>query len=453
MSRSSRSAHRSRSKSGTRGSLWRSSLWRASNWRDLWDALSDSLREHPIFDLEDAPGGLDAPDAPGVIEASALTEAAREPLFREQWLRIFIVRLRLAATIGIVCLTSFIGFYFVLYSGLAREILLDGAVAIFGMTAQIALTFRVRSLAQARLLTLAGFALFSATTALALPLVFAPVASPQFAGARAVQFVIASSFCHILLTSLVLPLRFRETMLISGIVVGTLIMGLKATPASMQTISMAGAVWVVGTVALFIVLLSQFNAVLRRRVFDSAFDLALQALKMKAISETDSLTGGYNRRHCERVLETELARAARFGRPLSLLMFDLDNFKPVNDTLGHASGDRVLIAVHESAQGELREVDDLSRIGGDEFLIILPETDQKQTQQIARRLHQRVLHELEIRFGKNSLLGKVTISVGALTLEPGHTLTATNALHRVDELLYQAKDEGKNCVVSAADSG
>lgn len=448
MSRSSRSADRSRSKSGTRVSLWR-----ASNWRELWNALSDSLREHPIFDLEEAHGVSGATSAPGVVEASALTEAAREPLFREQWLRIFIVRLRLAATIGIVCLASFVGFYFVLYSGLAREILLDGAVAIFGMAAQIVLTFRVRSLAQARLLTLSGFALFSTTTAIALPLVFAPIASPQFAGARAVQFVIASSFCHILLTSLVLPLRLRETMFISGIVLSALVLGLNAIPTSMQTISMAGAVWIVGTVALFIVLLSQFNALLRRRVFDSAFDLALQALRMKAISETDSLTGGYNRRHCERVLETELARAARFGRPLSLLMFDLDNFKPVNDTLGHASGDRVLIAVHESAGAELREVDDLARIGGDEFLIILPETDQAQTQIIAHRLHERVLRELKIRFGSGSLLGKVTISVGALTLEPSHTLTANNALHRVDELLYEAKHEGKNRVISASDSG
>ena len=448
MSRFSRSAHRSLSKQGTRGLSWR-----PSNWRELWAALSDSLREHPIFDLEDATEAPDAPSAPGVVEAAALTEAAREPLFREQWLRIFIVRLRLAAAIGIVCLSSFTTFYFVLYPGLAREILWDGAVAIFGMTAQIALAFRVRSLAQARLLTLAGFALFSTTTACALPLVFAPIGSPQFAGARAVQFVIASSFCHILLTSLVLPLRFRETMLISGIVLGTLVLGLKAIPASMQMISLAGAVWVVGTVALFIVLLSQFNSLLRRRVFDSAFDLALQALKMKAISETDSLTGGYNRRHCEHFLATELARAARFERPLSLLMFDLDNFKPVNDTLGHASGDRVLIAVHESAQGELREVDDLSRIGGDEFLIILPETDQAQAQHIARRFHQHVLRELEIRFGGDSLLGKVTISVGALTLEPGYTQTATNALHRVDELLYEAKHQGKNCVVSAADNG
>ena len=441
MSRSSRSPYRSRPPKGARS--W---LWPASNWRNLWDALSDSLSEQPIFDLEDTP---DTPGAPNVVEASDLTETAREPLFREQWLRVFNVRLRLAATIGIVCVVSFTAFYFLLYSGLAREILLDCAIVILGLAAQIALTFRVRSLAQARLLTLAGFALFSVATACVLPLVSAPVASPQFAGARAVQFVVTSSFCHILLISLVLPLRFRETMLISGIVLVTLILGLTAIPASMPMISMAGALWVVGTVALVVVLLSQFNALLRRRVFDSAFDLALQVLKMKAISETDSLTGGYNRRHCERVLETELARATRFGRPLSLLMFDLDNFKPVNDTLGHASGDRVLIAIHESAMAELREVDDLARIGGDEFLIILPETDQTQTQRIARRLHQRVLRELEIRFGRDSLLGKVTISVGALTLAAGPAFTVNNVLHLVDELLYEAKDEGKNCIVSA----
>lgn len=382
-----------------------------------------------------------------------MTEAQREPLYREQWRRIFTVRLRLTAGIGIICLVFFIGFYFLIFPTIAHEILLDGAIAISGLALQILFTFRVKSLAQARRLAMVGFALFSATSAIALPLVIAAPDSPHMAGARAVQFIITASFCHVLLTSLVLPLRLRDTLLISAIVLGALALGLNAISPSMRVISPIGALWIVGTMALFITLLSQFNSLLRRRVYDAAFDLALQAVKMKAISETDALTGGFNRRHCERVLNTELARAARFGRPLSLLMFDLDNFKPVNDTLGHAAGDRVLIAVHEAASAELREVDDLARIGGDEFLILLPETDQKQTRRIARRLHARVLRELELRFGKTSLLGKVTISVGALTLEPGHGLVASSALQRVDELLYHAKDEGKNRVMLGMEGG
>ncbi len=421
-----------------------------SPWRRARAKLSDSLREHPVFDLGDAP---DAPQRPGVVEVAQLTEAAREPLYREQWLRVFLVRLRLAASIGILSPIFFVGFYFVLFPGIPREILIALTLSVVGLAVQLLLSFRVRSLGQMRLLTLVGFTLVSASSALALTVVSAPVPLEQTEAARAVQSVIAASFCHVLISSLILPLRLSDTLGISAIVLGALAISLRSMPADLNTMSAPGALWVVATVGLFVTLLSHFNSRLRRRVFDAAFDLALQALSMKAISETDQLTGGYNRRHCERVLNTELARASRFARPLSLLMFDLDNFKPVNDTLGHSAGDRVLVAVHEAAQGEMREVDDLARIGGDEFLILLPETDQRHAERIARRLHARVLRELEVRFGRGSLLGKVTISIGALTLETGHNLKADDVLERVDELLYSAKYEGKNRVVLGREGG
>ena len=445
MSPSSRPSPDARALNGARGGRAAS----VPAWRRAWNAVSDSLREHPIFDLEDG----DESSRPGVVDASGLTEARREPLYQAQWLRIFAVRLRLAAGVGILSLLLFVGFYFVLFPGLDRRMIGVTAVVIAGLVLQFFLTFRVRTLAQMRVLTLLGFALFSISSALALTLVDAREATGDIEAARAVQFVLTASFSHILIATLILPLRLRDTLVISAIVVGALGWGLRAMPEAMRTISTAGALWVVGTFALFVTLLSHFNSRLRRRVFDSAFDLTLQALKLKAISETDALTGGYNRRHCERVLRGELVRGARFGHTLSLLMFDLDNFKPVNDTLGHAAGDRVLIAVHEAAKGELREVDDLSRIGGDEFLILLPETEQKQAERIARRLHTRVLRELEIRFGRGSLLGRVTISIGALTLEVGHDLDAETVLDRVDELLYSAKHEGKNRVMLGREGG
>ena len=420
------------------------------SWRRAWDALSDSLREHPIFDLEDE---HESRRRPGVVAASALSGKRRESLYEEQLLRIFLVRLRLTAAIGIGCMAVFVGFYFLIFPNIAREILICGAVAIAGMCGQILLTFRVKSLRHARLLSLVGYAIFSVSSAMALPLVTAAQSWPDFAAAQSVQFVIVISFAHILLTTLILPLRLGDTLAIDAVVLGALIFGLQAIPDGQHAVSSLGALWAVGTLSLFITLLTHFNSRLRRRVFDSAFDLALQALSMKEISETDALTKGFNRRHCERVLTNEMVRAARFGRPLSLLMFDLDNFKPVNDNLGHAAGDQVLIAVHEAAVGELREVDDLSRIGGDEFLIVLPETDGRQTQRIARRLHARVLRELDMSFGHASLLGKVTISIGALTLESGHNLDAEAALERVDELLYNAKNQGKNRVASGQAGG
>ena len=413
-------------------------------WRRALNLMMDSLREHPIFDLDSA---ATSNTQSGIVEAAELDASQREPIYQDQWLRIFTARLRLAALIGALCLLFFTSFYRFIFPEIKPIIWLVTAVAVAGMGGQIFLSFRTTSLLQARLLALSGFLFFSLTTVVGLSLVSAPPTSASLESARAVQFVLVVSFSHILITSLVLPLRLCDTLAISVIVVGSLVLGLHAIPLEMRSIPVVGALWSIGTFALFVTLLSHFTSRLRRRVFDSAFDLAMQALELKAMSETDALTSGFNRRHSERVLSSELLRSARFDRPLSVLMFDLDNFKPVNDTLGHGAGDLVLIAVHQAASAELREVDDLARIGGDEFLIVLPETDQRQTQRIARRLHTRVTRELETRFGNQSLLSKVTISVGALTLDSGHNLEMKAVFERVDELLYRAKKAGKNRVV------
>ena len=402
------------------------------------------MHEYPIFDLNDSPASKEQSN---VVEAAELSESQREPLYREQWLRIFLVRLRLSALIGILFMPLFVIFYCLLFPGIDRRIWFIPLVTVAGMIAQIALTRQIHSLRQARWLSLAGYMLFSWGAAVGLSLVFAPPSSPQVESAHAVQFVIVASYAHVLITSLVLPLRLRDTLILSGIVLSALTLGLRMIPAAMRSIPVVGALWAIGTFAFFVMLLAHFNTRLRRRAFDAAFDLALQALELKEISETDALTGGFNRRHSEQILASELVRNARFGRPFSVLMFDLDNFKPVNDTLGHGAGDLVLIAVHLAAQGELREVDDLARIGGDEFLILLPETDQKQARRVARRLHARVARELDLRFGHQSLLSQVTISVGVLTLEPGHKMRAQDVLEKVDELLYSAKKAGKNRVV------
>lgn len=417
---------------------------RTSFWQRARALLADSLREQPVFDLDNAPSE-GAPSS--VVEAAKLDESQRETIYQEQWLRVFLVRLRLTAVIGSSSLWAFVGFYFLLFPEINRLIFLVTAIVTAGLCAQFALTFRVSALYQVRLLTLFGFFFFSLTMVGGLSLVFAPPGSFGSEAARAVQFIIVFSFAHTLILTLLVPLRLGDTLAISALVLGALKLGLVSVPAGMNRIPPVGALWSVSTFALFVTLLSHFNSRLRRRAFDATFDLALQALELKAMSETDALTSGFNRRHSERVLASELLRSARFARPLSVLMFDLDNFKPVNDTLGHGAGDLVLIAVYQAAHAELREVDDLARIGGDEFLIILPETEQKQTQRIARRLRVRVARELELRFGKQSLLSKVTISVGALTIDSSDGLEAKTVFERVDELLYRAKKAGKNRVV------
>ncbi len=423
---------------------------RRSPWRRARDLLVESLRENPSYDLTDSPASRAQPD---VVEVAELTESQREPLYKKQWLLVFAARLRLAALLGIFCMTTFIGFYFVIFPAMDRRLVLVALFTDVGLSVQFALIKRVRSLLQVRLLMLMGFLCFSLNSCAGLSFVHAAATSPHLEAARAVQFVIVASFAHILITSLVLPLRSRDTLGISAVVLSALVLGLSLIPAAMRSIPVVGALWAIGTFAFFVTLLAHFNTRLRRRVFDSTFDLALQAQRLKELSETDDLTGGYNRRHSERVLSNELVRNARFARPLSVLMFDLDNFKPVNDTLGHSAGDLVLVAVHQAALAELREVDDLARVGGDEFLILLPETDERQVQRVARRLHARVTRELKSQFGEQSLLGQVTISVGALTLEPSHILSAKSVLERVDALLYSAKKSGKNRVMLGVAEG
>lgn len=151
----------------------------------------------------------------------------------------------------------------------------------------------------------------------------------------------------------------------------------------------------------------------------------------------DYLTGTWSRRAFFDIGNREISRAARTGRPMALLLVDMDNFKPVNDAHGHAAGDRVLKEfVHEVLQ-ELRSIDSLCRMGGDEFAVLMPETDQSGAVAAAERLRSRVEQNRE-------LLAGVTVSIGAATLQPEDTLTSL--VSRADTALYAAKGKGRNRV-------
>ena len=335
----------------------------ATWWQRFRVTASQSLSEHPIFAL-DEPSETPPPD--GAVAANELREEQRGALFGQHLMRMFQARLRLTSVVGLVFLPTFTAFYFFLFPATSRQVPLVCALGMLVTLVTLALTFVVKTLVAARVLGAASFFLFTLCCALVIPLVSVESAIETEAG-RAVQLVVMASFIHILITSLILPLRLREAIGLIAMVVGALGFGFRASPANLQDRTTLAELFVIATVAVLIALLSHFNSRLRRRVFDASFDMALQAARMKAISQTDSLTGGANRHHIEITLDTELARAARFERPLSLLMFDLDNFKIVNDTLGHAAGDEVLQAIHEVASAELREIDTLARYGGDEF--------------------------------------------------------------------------------------
>lgn len=169
--------------------------------------------------------------------------------------------------------------------------------------------------------------------------------------------------------------------------------------------------------------------------------LGRQAAKLERLSRTDELTGLANRRAFEEQLENEITRARRNSRPVCLMMLDLDDFKRVNDERSHAAGDEVLRSSAKALLDGIRDVDTCARIGGEEFVIVLPETDLAGAELVAEKLivrvHERVLFELGI---------DITASAGLACLREDETPAAL--LARADGLLYRAKREGKNRVRS-----
>lgn len=160
--------------------------------------------------------------------------------------------------------------------------------------------------------------------------------------------------------------------------------------------------------------------------------------QMHQMAHTDALTNLTNRRAMQLRLESELDRARRYNRPFALLLADLDHFKQVNDTYGHSVGDQVLREVAGRLALHLRESDSLARWGGEEFLILAPETDLHQAQLLAQRLLEAI-REAPISGVP------VTLSLGVACCRQGDSIAAL--LSRADEALYRAKASGRNQVV------
>ncbi len=165
------------------------------------------------------------------------------------------------------------------------------------------------------------------------------------------------------------------------------------------------------------------------------------------LARTDSLTGLPNRREIMARLQAELERCRRTGRPVSLLMVDLDRFKSVNDRFGHAVGDLALQAVAAVGARVLRRIDSLGRIGGEEFLAVLPETDSAEARSAAERLRAAIAAEL-IR--ADSATVSITASVGVATCDPAApALRPEQLIQAADAALYRAKQAGRDCVALA----
>ncbi|MBL8428705.1 MAG: diguanylate cyclase [Dechloromonas sp.] len=165
--------------------------------------------------------------------------------------------------------------------------------------------------------------------------------------------------------------------------------------------------------------------------------------RYRCLSQTDSLTGLYNPRYLRERLPGELERATRYGRELSLLVIDCDNFKRVNDCYGHLEGDKVLQTLAQVIQACLRRSDSAFRYGGEEFVVLLPETESSAAVALAERL--RSLFEAQETLMANGEIIRCTISIGVSQ----HVLTDTEntLIRRADNACYVAKERGKNCVV------
>jgi len=155
----------------------------------------------------------------------------------------------------------------------------------------------------------------------------------------------------------------------------------------------------------------------------------------------DGLTGLYNRRFFTEMLARKMARSIKEKQSLSLLLIDIDHFKPLNDKHGHAAGDRVLESLSKLLIASVRVRDKVFRYGGEEFAIILPSTNMADVQQVAARVH------LSIRCHKFAY-GPVTVSMGWSTYAPGESeMDGVTLVQQADESLYRAKSEGRDRVV------
>jgi two-component system cell cycle response regulator len=193
-------------------------------------------------------------------------------------------------------------------------------------------------------------------------------------------------------------------------------------------------------------MLARVRTQIRRKRFSDRLRDSVQMTMEMAI--TDGLTGLHNRRYLERHLSTLVGQAVARGRPLSVMVLDIDHFKAINDTHGHLVGDAVLREFAERLRRAVRGIDLACRFGGEEFVVAMPETDVSLAVLVGERIRERISAEA-FAIGAGLAPIGVTVSIGISTLG-SPTDTVHSLLQRGDEALYRAKHTGRNRVVSAA---
>jgi diguanylate cyclase len=171
-------------------------------------------------------------------------------------------------------------------------------------------------------------------------------------------------------------------------------------------------------------------------------ELEEKLAQMNKLAHEDALTGIFNRRGCEAAFVRELSRCRRHRTPLCVALLDIDNFKRINDEYGHATGDAALVHFAKTVGAALRVSDIFARIGGEEFLIILPDTDMQQAESTMARM-QKTLASAALQIGPAELT--LTFSVGIAQFQPDDI--AERLIDRADFGARAAKKKGKNCIV------
>ena len=171
-----------------------------------------------------------------------------------------------------------------------------------------------------------------------------------------------------------------------------------------------------------------------------------------SVAGKDHLTGLPNRRVLARAFERESRKAARHSRPLAALFLDIDGFKRYNDEFNHINGDKVLVALTETMKRETRSIDVLGRFGGEEFMILLPETDLQKALEVAERIRLATVSDLSVGqpAGNGKILRDVTISVGVAQWQQGQNFD--DFAKGADEAMYYAKRQRRNRVAGATEN-
>ncbi|PKH05645.1 diguanylate cyclase [Moritella sp. Urea-trap-13] len=185
-----------------------------------------------------------------------------------------------------------------------------------------------------------------------------------------------------------------------------------------------------------------------KRQQQSLLDRRKERDKYRELASRDTLTGALNRRKFNLVLKQEIGFAKQDKQKLSLLLLDIDHFKNINDSYGHAGGDQVLRDFYDACFSSVKASDIVARIGGEEFAILMPETNSTQAHVIAERLRHNISN-LQVPYGQDTI--RLTVSIGLAQWHEYNSFNVEEFISHTDKALYQAKHDGRNCVVAASE--